>query len=118
MARRRRGPAPWERTRVSPQLPCSNYLGPSTITEEDITELTELGWANPNRIEIPEPDETTPRTREGYVPVFLRFFAGGLRFPCVPFIGEVLKHFEVELQQITVNALVRLAIFAWAVGGR
>ena len=60
--------------------------------------MTELGWVTPDLVEIPGPEETTPRTREGYVTVFLRFFEGGLRFPCVPFIGEVLQHFEVEPQ--------------------
>ena len=68
------------------------------MTANELKELVELGWLSLDRAERPGPEETSPRTREGYVIVFLCFFDGGLRFPCVPFVGDVLKHFEVEIQ--------------------
>ena len=100
--------------RVSPSMISSNFLGKSTFSEKDLEELKNLRWVVPENVEIPGPGETVPRTREGYVTVFFRFFEGGLRFPCVPFVGEVLKFYEVEIQQLTVNAFVRLDIFEWA----
>ena len=114
MARKRKATSGTERTRVSPQLVSSNYLGQSTVTTKELQDLADLQWLSLDQAEKPGPEETSPRTREGYVTIFLRFFDGGLHFPCVPFVGEVLKRFEVEIQQLMVNALVRLAIFEWA----
>ena len=55
-----------------------------------------------------------PSNPGGYITVFLRFFDGGLRLPCIPFVGEVLEYYKVEIQQLTVNAIMRLTIFNWA----
>src|SRR5438105_2793493 len=40
--------------------------------------------------------------------------AVGLRFPCVPFLEEVLELFHLEIQHLHPNAMSRLAVFEWA----
>ena len=114
MAPRRKANPGTERTRVSPNLILISYLGRSSITAKELKDLADLHWLNPDRVETPGPEETSPWTREGYIIVFLRFFDGGLRLPCVSFVGEVLDYYKVEIQQLTVNAIMRLAIFEWA----
>jgi hypothetical protein len=39
----------------------------------------------------------------------------GLRFPLSKFLVEVLKTFENFLYQITLEAIIRMGIFVWAV---
>lgn len=46
--------------------------------------------------------------------VFKAFFNAGLGCPTVLLLEEVLRYFYVELPQLHVNAIVRLAIFEWA----
>jgi hypothetical protein len=53
--------------------------------------------------------------KEDEVVVFKTFFRAGLRFPLYEMIGEVLKKFEIYLHQLTLNAIVRLSVYIWAV---
>jgi hypothetical protein len=39
----------------------------------------------------------------------------GLRFPLRKFLVEVLKIFEIFLHQITLEAIIRMSMFVWAV---
>jgi hypothetical protein len=48
------------------------------------------------------------------VVVFRSFFKAGLRFPLHEMIGDVLEDFEIYLHQLTLNAIVRLSVFIWA----
>jgi hypothetical protein len=57
--------------------------------------------------EIPEP--------EGELVVFEAFFIAGLRLPAHRFVVEVLQRFEVQVHQLTPNAVVALAKYVWAV---
>jgi hypothetical protein len=56
--------------------------------------------------EVPEP--------EGELVVFEAFFAAGLRLPAHRFVAEVLRRFEVQVHQLTPNAVVALAMYVWA----
>jgi hypothetical protein len=56
--------------------------------------------------EVPEPN--------GELDVFESFFTAGLRLPAHRFVVEVLHLFEVQLHQLTPNAMVALAKFMWA----
>ena len=67
---------------MSPNLISSSYLGRSSITAKELKDLAELHWLRPDRVEVLGKEEMSPRTREGYITVFLRFFDGGLRLPC------------------------------------
>jgi hypothetical protein len=51
--------------------------------------------------EVPEP--------EGELVVFEAFFAAGLRRPAHRFVGEVLRRFNVQVHQLTPNAMVALS---------
>jgi hypothetical protein len=55
-----------------------------------------------------------PEPKDDEVVVFKRFFRVGLRFPLYDMIGEVLKHFEIYLHQLTPNAIDRLSVYIWA----
>jgi hypothetical protein len=57
--------------------------------------------------EVPEP--------EGELVVFEAFFTAGLRLPAHHFVAEVLQRFEVQVHQLTLNAMVALAKYVWAV---
>jgi hypothetical protein len=57
--------------------------------------------------EVPEP--------EGELVVFEAFFTVGLRLPAHRFVAEVLQRFEVQVHQLTPNAVVALAKYVWAV---
>jgi hypothetical protein len=56
--------------------------------------------------EVPEP--------EGELVVFEAFFAAGLRLPTHRFVGEVLRRFNVQIHQLTPNAVVALSKYVWA----
>jgi hypothetical protein len=56
--------------------------------------------------EVPEP--------EGELVVFEAFFVAGLRLPTHRFVGEVLRRFNVQVHQLTPNAVVALSKYVWA----
>jgi hypothetical protein len=60
----------------------------------------------PGAKEVPEP--------EGELVVFEAFFTAGLRLPAHRFVAEVLQRFEVQIHQLTPNAVVDLAKYVWA----
>lgn len=51
---------------------------------------------------------------EGELVVFKEFFNVGLRMHVHRFVVKVLEHFEVQLHQLTPNAMVALTKFIWA----
>jgi hypothetical protein len=55
---------------------------------------------------VPEP--------EGELVVFEAFFAADLRLPAHRFVGEVLLRFNVQIHQLTPNAMVALSKYVWA----
>jgi hypothetical protein len=52
-----------------------------------------------------------PVPEENEVVIFRSFFKAGLRFPLSRFVVEVLKIYEIFLQQITPEAIIRMGIF-------
>jgi hypothetical protein len=57
--------------------------------------------------EIPEP--------EGEIVVFEAFFTAGLRLPLHHFVAEVFQRYDVQIHQLTPNAVVALVKYVWAV---
>jgi hypothetical protein len=47
--------------------------------------------------------------------VFRSFLKARLRFPLSSFVVEILKIFEIYLHQLTLEAIIRMNIFVWAV---
>jgi hypothetical protein len=87
-------------------------FGVSRISSVRVQDIQQLGYFGsgvgrvPVAEEIPEP--------EGELVVFEAFFTVGLRLPAHRFVAEVLRKFEVQVHQLTPNAVVALAKYIWA----
>jgi hypothetical protein len=87
-------------------------FGASRMSSVLVHDMQQLGYFGggvarvPGAEEVPEP--------EGELVVFEAFFAAGLRLPAHRFVGEVLRRFEVQVHQLTPNAVVALAKYVWA----
>jgi hypothetical protein len=88
-------------------------FGTSRISSVCVQEMQQLGYFGDGvgRVsgaeEIPEP--------EGELVVFEAFFIAGLRLPADRFVAEVMQRFDVQVHQLTPNAVVALAKYVWAV---
>jgi hypothetical protein len=87
-------------------------FGVSRMSLVRVQDMQQLGYFGggvarvPGAEEVPEP--------EGELVVFEAFFAAGLRLPAHRFVGEVLRKFDVQVHQLTPNAVVALAKYVWA----
>ena len=59
-------------------------------------------------------ERTVPTPEENEVVIFRSFFKAGLRFPLNRFVVEVLKIYQFYLHQLTLEAIIRMGIFVWA----
>jgi hypothetical protein len=88
-------------------------FGVSRISSVRVQDMQHLGYFGNGvgRVsgaeEIPEP--------EGEIVVFEAFFIVGLRLPAHRFVAEVLQRYDVQIHQLTPNAVVALAKYVWAV---
>jgi hypothetical protein len=88
-------------------------FGTSRISLVRVQEMQHLGYFGdgvgrvPGAEEIPEP--------EGELVVFEAFFITDLRLPAHHFVAEVLWRFDVQVHQLTPNAVVALAKYVWVV---
>jgi hypothetical protein len=88
-------------------------FGVSRISSVRVQDMQQLGYFGNGvgRVlraeEIPEP--------EGELVVFEAFFIAGLRLSAHRSVAEVLQRFEVQVHQLTPNAVVALAKYVWAV---
>jgi hypothetical protein len=84
----------------------------SWISSVRVQDMQQLGYFGsgvgrvPGAEEVPEP--------EGELVVFEAFFAAGLRLSAHRFVAEVLQKFEVQVHQLTPNAMMALAKYVWA----
>jgi hypothetical protein len=87
-------------------------FGVSRMSSVHVQDMQRLGYFGggvarvPGTEEVPEP--------EGELVVFEAFFAAGLRLPAHRFVGEVLRRFNVQIHQLTPNAVVALSKYVWA----
>jgi hypothetical protein len=87
-------------------------FGASRMSSVRVQDMQRLGYFGggvarvPGAEEVPEP--------EGELVVFEAFFAAGLRLPAHHFVGEVLRRFNVQVHQLTPNAVVALSKYVWA----
>jgi hypothetical protein len=87
-------------------------FGVSRMSSARVQDMQRLGYFGggvaraPGTEEVPEP--------EGELVVFEAFFAAGLRLPAHRFVGEVLRRFNVQIHQLTPNAMVALSKYVWA----
>jgi hypothetical protein len=86
-------------------------FGVSQISSVRVQDMQQLGYFGngvgrvPGAEEVPEP--------EGELVVFEAFFTASLRLPAHRFMAEVLRRFEVQVHQLTPNAVVALAKYVW-----
>jgi hypothetical protein len=99
-----------------PSKPNHLDFGKSTISEDDLPKLLNLGYFSEAKKELVRfgGEETIPKPGKDEVVVFKSFFKAGLRFPLNKMIADVLKKFGIYLHQLTPNAIVRLSIYIWA----
>jgi hypothetical protein len=87
-------------------------FGVSRMSSVRVQDMQQLGYFGggvarvPGTEEVPEP--------EGELVVFEAFFAASLRLPAHRFVGEVLRRFNVQIHQLTPNAVVALSKYVWA----
>jgi hypothetical protein len=60
-------------------------------------------------------DNIVPAPEENEVVIYRSFLKAGLQFPLSKFVVEVLKIYQIFLHQITLEAIIRMEIFVWAV---
>jgi hypothetical protein len=99
-----------------PSKPSHLDFGKSTISEDDLPKMLNLGYFNEAKKELIRfgGEETTPKPGKNEVVVFKSFFKAGLRFPLNKMIADVLHKFGIYLHQLTPNAIVRLSVYIWA----
>jgi hypothetical protein len=87
-------------------------FGTSRMSSVCVQDMQQLGYFGggvarvPGAEKVPEP--------EGELVVFEAFFAAGLCLPAHRFVGEVLRRFNVQVHQLTLNAVVALSKYVWA----
>jgi hypothetical protein len=85
----------------------------SRISSVRVQDMQQLGYFGngvgqvPGVEEIPEP--------EGEIVVFEAFFTVSLRLPMHRFVADVLQRYDMQIHQLTPNAVVALAKYVWAV---
>lgn len=86
-------------------------FGRSAVSTNHVHEFKRLGYFGAG-IRHVLGTKKTPNPR-GEIIVFESFFEAGLCFPCHVFVVKVLEHFNVQLHQLTSNAIVALSKYVW-----
>jgi hypothetical protein len=79
----------------------------SRISSVRVQDMQQLGYFGNGVGLVPEAEEILEP--EGEIVVSEAFFTMGLRLPAHHFMAEVLQRFEVQIHQLTPNAVVALA---------
>lgn len=93
-------------------------LGYSRVNHSQILEYINRGYIAPDSAGRPQyqppGNEIVPKPRPYEAVVFRDFFAAGLKFPLDNFVSMVLERFNLQLHQLTPNAILRLGCFVMA----
>jgi hypothetical protein len=82
-------------------------FGVSRMSSVHVQDMQQLGYFGGGVARVPGAKEVLEP--EGELVVFEAFFAAGLRLPAHRFVGEVLRRFNVQVHQLTPNAVVALS---------
>jgi hypothetical protein len=86
----------------------SFYFRPSTVIVSPIPEMIDSGYYAEGMGR--EPGEETALEPNGDEAVeFEEFFTTGLRIPTHPVLSDILLKFQVQIHQLTPNAIVQLS---------
>jgi hypothetical protein len=88
-------------------------FGVSRISSVRVQDMQQLGYFGNGVGRVPGAEEIPEL--EGEMVVFEAFFTAGLRLPAHRFMVEVLRRYDVQIHQLTPNAVVALAKYVWAV---
>jgi hypothetical protein len=86
----------------------------SSVTVGRIRQLESLGYFTEGSAREPG-EETVPELNDDEVVAFEEFFTMGLCMPPCPAFTEILLKFQVQLHQLTLNAIAQLSKYFWAV---
>jgi hypothetical protein len=98
---------------VELQLGHTVEFGVSRISSVRVQVMQQLGYFGNGVGHVPRAEEILEP--EGELVVFEAFFIAGLRLPAHRFVAEVLQRFDVQVHQVTPNAMVALVKYVWAV---
>jgi hypothetical protein len=87
-------------------------FGVLRISSVRVHDMEQLGYFGSGVGRVPRAEEVLEP--EGELIVFEAFFTAGLRLPAHRFVAKVLRKFEVQVHQLTPNAVVALAKYVWA----
>jgi hypothetical protein len=87
-------------------------FGVSWMSSVRVQDMQQVGYFGGGVGRIPGAEEVPEL--EGELVVFEAFVTAGLRLPAHRFVSEVLQKFEVQVHQLTPNAVVALAKYVWA----
>jgi hypothetical protein len=87
-------------------------FGASRMSSVLVQDMQRLGYFGGGVARVSGAEEVLEP--EGELVVFEAFFAAGLRLPAHRFVGEVLRRFNVQVHQLTPNAVVALSKYVWA----
>jgi hypothetical protein len=92
----------------------SYFFGPLTVMVSRIRGMIDNGYfAEGIGREPGEEIVSEPQSDEAMV--FEEFFAARLRMPPHPILSDILLKFQVQLHQLTPNAIIQLSKYIWAV---
>jgi hypothetical protein len=97
-----------------PWRPSHAVFGKSTIRQSHLDNMTGRYFRDISIVRADNGDRTVPVPEENEVVIYRSFFKAGLWFPLSRFVVEVLKIYEIFLHQITLEAIIRMRIFVWA----
>jgi hypothetical protein len=87
-------------------------FGVLRISSVRVQDMQQLGYFRDSVGHVPGAEEILEP--EGELVMFEAFFIASLRLPAHRFVAEVLQRFEVQVHQLTPNAVVALAKYVWA----
>jgi hypothetical protein len=98
-----------------PWRPSHAVFGKSTIKKSHLDNMRGRYFWVMSIVRADNGEKTCPTPEENEVVIFRSFLKAGLRFPLSSFVVEVLKIFQIFLHQITLEAIIRMGVFVWAV---
>jgi hypothetical protein len=98
-----------------PWRPSHAVFRKSTIRQSHLDNMRGRYFWDISIVRADNGDRTVPIPEENEVIIYRSFFKARLRFPLSRFVVEVLKIYEIFLHQITLEAIIRMGIFVWAV---
>jgi hypothetical protein len=90
-------------------------FGKSTIKQSHLDNMRGRYFWDMSIVRADDGEKTCPTPKENEVVIFRSFLKAGLQLPLSSFVVEVLKIFQIYLHQITLEAIIKMGIFVWAV---